>query len=114
MERRVDWTVIDHVPGGVASSTDLKVAYLVRVSPSVTEITLGLQTMMCSMTRRGFPTSGTGVQGAGESVVTKIRAAVTLDVRRVWTSVLDKDSRGGGGDPLSISDLNADDFVVSY
>ena len=48
----VDWTVIDHMSQGVASSTDPKIAYLVRMSPPVTEITLGLQTMMCSVTRR--------------------------------------------------------------
>ena len=99
---------------GIASSTDLKVAYLVRVSPSVTEITLGLQAMMCSMAWHCFPTNGTGVQGAGEPVMTEIRAMVALGIRGVRTGILDEDSRGRGGDPLSFCDLDADDFIVSY
>ena len=45
----IDWAVIDHMSQGVTSSTDLKIAYLIQVSPSVTEITLGHQTMMCGM-----------------------------------------------------------------
>ena len=59
--KRVDWAVIDHMSGGVTSSTDLKIAYLVRMSPLVTEITLGLQTMMCSVSWCRFPASWTGV-----------------------------------------------------
>ena len=47
-------------------------------------------------------------------MVTKIRATVTLGVGRVGASVLDKDMRGGGGDPLPIGNLDADDFIVSY
>ena len=43
----IDWAVIDHMPRDVASSTDLKVADVVRMSPSMTKITLGCQTMMC-------------------------------------------------------------------
>ena len=39
---------------------------------------------------------------------------VTLGVGGVGTEVLDKDSRGGGGDPLSFCDLDADDIVVCY
>ena len=59
--KRVDWTIIDHMSRGVASSTGPKIAYLIRMSPSMTEITLGHQTMMCGVTRCRFPTGGTGV-----------------------------------------------------
>ena len=45
----IDWAVINHMSQGVTSSTDPKIADVIRVSPSVTEITLGRQTMMCSM-----------------------------------------------------------------
>ena len=110
----VDWTVINHMSRGVASSTDLKVAYLIRMSPPVTEITLGFQTMMCDVTRRRFPAGRTGIQGAGEPVMTEIRAMVTLGVGGVRVRVLDENSRGGRGDPLPVSDLNADDFIISY
>ena len=48
--KRIDWAVIDHMPQGVASSTDSKVADIIRVSPSKAEITLGCQTMLCHMT----------------------------------------------------------------
>ena len=47
-------------------------------------------------------------------MVTEIQATVTLGVGRIRASVLDKDSGGGGGDPVPISDLDADDFIVSY
>ena len=112
--KRIDWTVIDHMSQGVASSTDPKIAYLIRMSPSMTEITLGRQTMMCGVTRCRFPTGRTGVQGAGEPVVTEIRAMVTLGVGGVRARVLDEDSRGRGGDPLPFSDLDADDFILGY
>ena len=39
---------------------------------------------------------------------------VTLGVGEIGAGVLDKDARGGGGDPLSFNDLDADDIVVSY
>ena len=70
--KRVDWAVIDHMPWGVASSTDSKVANVVRVSPSTTEITLGLQTMMCRVTGCRFSTGRTDVHQAEEPVVTEI------------------------------------------
>ena len=47
-------------------------------------------------------------------MVTKIRVNVTLGVGGVRAGVLDEDLRGGGGDPLSFSDLDVDDIVVSY
>ena len=68
----IDWAVIDHMPWGIASPTDLKVADLVGVSPFMTEITLGLQTMMCRMTGHRFSTDRTGVHGAEEPMMTKI------------------------------------------
>ena len=46
----IDRAVIDHMPRGVASSADLKIANFIGMSPSVAEITLGCQTMMCCMT----------------------------------------------------------------
>ena len=114
MGKWVDWTVINHMSRGVASSTDLKVAYLIRMSPPVTEITLGFQTMMCDVTRRRFPAGRTGIQGAGEPVMTEIRAMVTLGVGGVRVRVLDENLRGRRGDPLPVSDLNVDDFIISY
>ena len=112
--KRVDWAVIDHMSWGITPSTDPKVAYLVRVSPSMTEITLGLQAMMCSMAWHCFPTSGTGVQGTGEPVVTEIRATVALGIRGVGMRILDEDLRGRGGDPLPFCNLDVDDLIVSY
>ena len=47
-------------------------------------------------------------------MVTKIRAMVTLGVRRVWVGVLDKNLRGGGGDPLPFCDLDVYNFIVSH
>ena len=47
-------------------------------------------------------------------MVTKIRANITLGFGGVRAGVLDKDSRGGGGDPLSFCDLDADDIIVRY
>ena len=76
LSKWVDWAIIDHMSQGITSSTDLKIANFVRVSPSMTEITLGV-----------------GGVGAG---------------------VLDKDSREGGGDPLSFCDLDADGIVVHH
>ena len=84
------------------------------MSPSMTEITLGRQTMMCGVARCQFPTGRTGVQGAGEPVVTETRAMVTLGVGGVRVRVLDKDSRGGGSDPLPFNDLDVDDFILGY
>ena len=112
--RQIDWAVIDHMPWGVASSTDLKVANFVRMSPLMTKITLGHQTMMCCMTQHRFPTGRTGVQGAGEPMVTEIQAMVTLGVGGVGVSILDKNSRGRGCDPLSFNDLDADDIIAHY
>ena len=114
MSKRVDWAVIDHMSGGVTSSTDPKIADFIRVSPLMTEITLGCQTMMCRMTGRRFPAGRTGVHGAGEPVVTEIRAMVTLGVGGVRVGVLDKDARDRGSDPLSFNDLDTDDIVVGY
>ena len=80
------------MPQGITSSTDPKVANVVRVSPSMTEITLGLQTMMCCVTRCHFSTGGTDVHWAEEPVVTKIQANVALGVGGGGARVLDEDS----------------------
>ena len=69
---QIDWAVIDHMPWGVASSTDPKIADIVGMSPSMTEITEGCQTMMCHMTQCSLPTGRTDIHGAEEPVVTKI------------------------------------------
>ena len=47
-------------------------------------------------------------------MVTEIRANVTLGVGGVGAGVLDENSRGGGSDPLSFSDLDVDDIIISY
>ena len=47
-------------------------------------------------------------------MVTTIQAMVTLGIGRVGAGVLDKDSRGGGSNPLSFNDLDTDDIVVDY
>ena len=46
--------------------------------------------------------------------MTEIRATVTLGVGGVRARISHENSRGGRGDPLPISDLNADDFIISY
>ena len=78
----------------VASSADPEVAYLVSVSPSMTEITLGLQTMMGSVTRSRLPTGGAVVHGAEESMVTCIQTNVALGGRRAGAGVLNQDMGG--------------------
>ena len=84
------------------------------MSPSMTEITLGCQTMMCRVTGCRFPAGRTGVHGAGEPVVTEIQATVTLGVGGVRMGILDEDTRGGGSDPLPLNDLDMDDIVIGY
>ena len=80
--KQVDWAVIDHMSWGVASSTDPKVANVIRMSPSETEITLGRQTMMCCMTMHCLSTGRAGVHGAEEAMMTEIRANVAMGVGR--------------------------------
>ena len=74
---------------GIASSTDSKVRDFVRVSPSMTDTTLGLQTMMGSVTWHGFTAGWAGVHRAVQAMVTKIRAYVTEGVggeeQECWT-----------------------------
>ena len=112
--KRIDWAVIDHMPQGVTSPTDPKVANIVGMSPSMTEITLGLQTMMCCMTRCHFSAGRTDVHRAEEPVVTKIRANVALDVGGGGVRALDEDSGCQGSDPLAFSNLDLDDIVNIY
>ena len=47
-------------------------------------------------------------------MVTKIRAIVALSVGGDRTIVLDENPRGGRSDPLTVCDLDVDDFIVSY
>ena len=83
------------MPRIVASSTDPEVAYLVSVSPSTTEITLGLQTMMGSVARSHLLAGGAAIHGAGEPMVTCIRTNVALGGRRAGVRLLDEDSGRG-------------------
>ena len=68
----IDWAVTDHMSSGIASSTDSKVTDFVRVSPSMTDTTLGFQTMMDSVTWHGFVAGWAGVHWAVQAMVTEI------------------------------------------
>ena len=98
----------------ITSSTDLKVTYIVGLSPSMTEITLDFQTMMCSMSWGCLTIGWTGVQGAVHAVVTEIQTNVALDISGQGERILDQDSGSGRGDPLAIGDLNLNDIFVVY
>ena len=102
------------MPWGVASSADLKIANFIEMSPSVTEIPLGCQTMMCCVTWRRFSAGRTDIHGTEEPMVTEIQANVTLGVGGGRVGALNEDLRERGRDPLSFSNLDADDIVVSY
>ena len=78
--KQIDWAVINHMPWGIASSTDSKVANVVRMSPSMTEITLGFQTIMCCMAWHCLPPGRTDVHWTEKSMMTEIQANVTLGV----------------------------------
>ena len=93
--KQVDRTVIDHMSGGVASSTASKVANLVSMSPSMTDVTLGHQTMMGSMTGGCLLTGRAMVHGAEEPMVTKIRTNVALSGGGAGVRMLYEDSGGG-------------------
>ena len=110
----VDWAVINHVSQGVTSPTDSKIADLVRVSLFKTEITLGRQTMMCSMTQCGFPTGRAGVHWAEEPMVTKIQTNVAAGVGGVRPQPLNQNSGCQGGDPLTFGNLDLDVIVGVY
>ena len=69
------------MPWGITSSTDPKIANVIGMSPSKTEITLGFQTMMCHMAGCHLSAGRTDMHWAEESMVTKIRANVTVGVR---------------------------------
>ena len=89
--KRIDWAVINHMPQGVTSSTDLKIADVIGMSPSMTEITLGHQTMMCCMTWHGLSTDRTNVHQAEEPMMTEIRANVATGVGGGRARALDQD-----------------------
>ena len=78
--KQIDWAVINHMPQGVTSSTDLKIADVIGMSPSMTEITLGRQTMMCHMTWHSLSTGRTNVHQAEEPMMTEIQANVATGV----------------------------------
>ena len=80
------------MPRGVISSTDPKVANIVGMSPSMTEITLGLQTMMCCMTGHCLSAGGTDVHQAEEPMVTEIQSNITLGVEGGGARALNEDS----------------------
>ena len=93
--KRVDRAVIDHVAWVIASSADPKIAHLVSMSPPTTEITLGLQPMMDSVTGSRFLTGGAAIHGAEKPMVTEIHTNIALGGRGAGTRVLYKDSGGG-------------------
>ena len=72
MGKQVDWAVIDHMSLGITSPTDPKVTDFVRMSPLMTETTLGLQTMMGSVTWCGLMAGWAGVHWAVQAMVTEI------------------------------------------
>ena len=87
--------IICHMSLAITFSTNLKVAHVVRMSPSMTEITLGLQTMMSSMSWGRLTVGWTGVQGAVHAMVTEIQTNVALGVCGRGEGVLDQDPRSG-------------------
>ena len=72
LDKQIDWAVIDHVSWGVTSSTDLKIADIVGMSPSMTEVILGCQTMMCCMAQHGLSTGRANMHWAEESMMIEI------------------------------------------
>ena len=98
----------------IAPPADPEIAYLVGVSPSTTEITLGLQTMMGSMTRGRLLTGGAAIHGAEKPMVTCTCTNVALGGRGAGMRALDEDLGGGRGNPLAFSNLDVDDFIVGY
>ena len=77
----------------LALGTDLKVADIVRMSPSATKITLCYQTMMSSVSGSCLLTGGASVEWAFRAMVTKIQVIVTLgggvDGRELCTRTLE-------------------------
>ena len=65
---------------GVTSTTDPKIADVVRMSPLMTETTLGLQTMMCCVAWCGLLADWASVHQAEQAMVTGIRTKVTEGV----------------------------------
>ena len=98
----------------ITPPTDLKIADIIRMSPLMTEITLGRQTMMGSMTQGHLTTGRTGVERAFCVMVTKIRTNVAVGGGDGWYGVVYQDLEGRRGDPLSFSDLDSDDIVLDY
>ena len=84
------------------------------MSPSMTDITLGCQTMMGSVTGCHFLTGRTDIHGTEESMVTEICTNVAMGGGEAGARMLDKDSRGGGHDPLPFPDLDVDVIVIVY
>ena len=109
----VDRAVIDHVAWVIASSADPKIAHLISMSPPTTEITLGLQTMMGSVTGSRFLTDGAAIHGAEEPMVTEIRTNIAPGGRGAGTRVLYEDLGGGQRNPLAFCDLNPDGVAFS-
>ena len=46
--------------------------------------------------------------------MTEIQANITLSAGGGGVRALNEDSRGGGSDPLSLSDLDMDDIIFNY
>ena len=91
----------------ITPSTDPKIADIIGMSPLMTEITLGCQTMMSSMTWGHLTTGRTGVERAFCAMVTEIRTNVAVGGGSGWHGVVYQDLGGRRGDPLSFSDLDS-------
>ena len=67
------WAIINHMPQGVTSSTDLKIADICHWNaPIYDRDHIGCQTMMCRMTQHSLSTGRTDVHQAEEPVMTEI------------------------------------------
>ena len=98
----------------IASSTDPKIVDIVGMSPLMTEITLGCQTMMSSMARGCLTTGGASIEGIFRAMVTETQANITVGGGSGWEGVVHQDSGGGRGDPLSFHNLDLNDIVFGY
>ena len=112
--KRIDRAVIDHMAWVIAPPADSEIAYLVSVSPSTTEITLGLQTMMGSVTQGHLLTGGAVIHGAKEPMVTEICTNIALGGGGAGTRGLYEDPGGGRHNPLAFGNLNADRVIVYW
>ena len=75
----------------ITPTTDPKIADVVGMSPLMTEITLGHQTMMSSVSRCCLVTGGTSVEQAFHAMMTEIQAIVTVGGGGKWSKIAHQD-----------------------